>query len=53
VRIVVEAVLGCVNSYLVMRYKLPKEGAEIEVETRVHWNEVDRMLKLSLPTPDQ
>jgi hypothetical protein len=43
VRIVVEAVLGYANSYLVMRYKLPKEGAEIEV---------DRKLKLSLPTPD-
>jgi alpha-mannosidase len=52
VRTVVEAVLGYINSRMVMRYKLPKEGAEIEVEVRVHWNEIDRMLKLSLPTSD-
>lgn len=49
VRLVVEALFGYRNSFLVMRYKLPKEGAEIEIEARVHWNEKDRMLKLSLP----
>jgi alpha-mannosidase len=29
---------------------LPRIGTEIEVETRVHWNEKDRLLKLSVPT---
>ena len=53
VRTVVEAVLGYADSRLVLRYKLPKRGNEIEIEVRVHWNEKDRMLKLSLPTPDK
>lgn len=48
-RTVVEALFGFGNSYLVARYKLPKQGAEIEIEVRVHWNEKDRMLKLALP----
>jgi alpha-mannosidase len=50
VRAVVEAVLlyGC--SAVILRTKLPKRGAEIEVEARVLWNEKDRMLKLSLPS---
>jgi alpha-mannosidase len=52
VRTVVEAALGYGDSYICQRYKLPKQGSEIEVEVRVHWNEKDRMLKLSLPTPD-
>lgn len=49
VRMVVEALFGYGSSFLVMRYKLPKQGAQIELEVRVHWNEKDRMLKLSLP----
>jgi alpha-mannosidase len=53
VRSVVEAVLGYADSRIVLRYKLPKRGREIEIEARVHWNEKDRMLKLSLPTPDK
>lgn len=53
VRSVVEAVLGYGNSRIVLRYMLPKKGSEIEIEARVHWNEKDRMLKLSLPTPDK
>lgn len=52
VRMVVEAVLGYGDSTLCLRYKLPKRGREIEVEARVHWNEKDRMLKLSIPTLD-
>ena len=48
VRTVVEALFGYQKSFLVLHYKLPKFGAEIEVEARVHWNEKDRMLKLSL-----
>ncbi len=49
VRSVVEAVLAYGESFICQRYKLPKRGTEIEVETRVHWNEKDRMLKLSIP----
>lgn len=49
VRMVVEALFGFGSSFLVLRYKLPKQGAEIEIEARVHWNEKDRMLKLALP----
>lgn len=50
VRTVVEAVFNYRNSFIFQRYKLPRKGTEIEVETRVHWIEKDRMLKLSLPT---
>ncbi len=49
VRMVVEALFGFGSSFLVLRYKLPKQGTEIEIEARVHWNEKDRMLKLALP----
>ncbi len=49
VRMVVEALFGYGRSFLVMRYKLPKQGSEIEIEARVHWNEKDKMLKLALP----
>jgi alpha-mannosidase len=52
VRTVIEAVLGYHDSFICQRYKLPKKGTEMEVEVRVHWNEKDRFLKLSLPTPD-
>jgi alpha-mannosidase len=50
VRSVVEALLEFGDSCICQRYKLPKLGTEIEIETRVHWNEKDRMLKLSIPT---
>jgi alpha-mannosidase len=48
---VIEALFGYRDSRLCLRYKLPKQGAEIELEVRVHWVEKDRMLKLSIPTP--
>ena len=51
VRSVVEAVLAFEHSFICQRYKLPRRGTELEVETRVYWNEKDRMLKLSIPTP--
>lgn len=51
VRTVVEALLGYRDSRICQRYKLPKSGRTVEVETRVFWNEKDRMLKLALPTP--
>jgi alpha-mannosidase len=50
VRTVVEALFGYKHSAIAMRYLLPKAGTEIEVELRVHWNEKDKMLKLSVPT---
>jgi alpha-mannosidase len=50
VRSVVEAVFGFGDSFVCMQYKLPKHGTEVEVDVRVHWNEKDRMLKLSVPT---
>ena len=49
VRTVVEATFGFNDSYLVQRYYLPKRGSWVDVETRVFWNEKDKMLKLSLP----
>ncbi len=52
VRSVVEALFGYNNSFIVQRYKLPKQGTEFEVETRVFWNEKDKMLKLSIPARD-
>jgi alpha-mannosidase len=51
VRMVVEVLLTCSRSDACLRYKLPRIGAELEIELRVYWNEKDRMLKLSLPTP--
>lgn len=51
VRTVVEALFGYGQSYICQHYKLPKQGSLIEIELFVHWNEKDRMLKLSIPTP--
>jgi alpha-mannosidase len=50
VRTVVEAVFAYGDSRICQRYLLPKAGTEMGVETLVHWNEKDRMLKLSVPT---
>lgn len=50
VRAVVEAVFSYGNSFICQTYKLPKHGTEVEIETRVHWNEKSKMLKLSIPT---
>lgn len=51
VRTVVEALFEYGHSALCLRYKLPVDGSEIEIEARVYWMEKDRALKLSLPTP--
>jgi len=48
-RCVVEALFGYGDSFLCQRYKLPKQGTEVEIEIIVHWNEKDRMLKLAIP----
>lgn len=50
VRTVVEAVFGCGHSFICQQYKLPKSGTELEIETRVYWNEKSKLLKLSVPT---
>ena len=50
VRRVVEALFEYQQSSLCLRYTLPGDGTEIEVEARVYWMEKDRMLKLALPT---
>ncbi|OHB54150.1 MAG: alpha-mannosidase [Planctomycetes bacterium GWF2_42_9] len=49
VRTVVEVVLGFEESFICQRYKLPKTGTQFEVETRVYWNQKDRLLKLLIP----
>ena len=49
VRSVVEALFVWNSSYIRQRYKIPKAGTELEVETRVYWNEKAKMLKLSVP----
>jgi len=50
VRTVVESILTYRRSAVVLRLKVPKRGAEVEVEARVFWAEKDTMLKLSLPS---
>ena len=49
VRIVVEALFGYRNSFICQRYKLPRRGTEVEVETRVQWAEKDELVKLQIP----
>jgi len=49
VRTVIEAVFGFEESFICQRYKLPKAGTEFEVETRVYWNQKNRLLKLLIP----
>jgi alpha-mannosidase len=48
VRTVVEAVFAYGASRLILHYKIPKRGTEIEVGVRVFWAERDAMLKLGL-----
>lgn len=50
VRTVVEAFFRYRHSALCIRYSLPKQGSEIRVDVTVHWNETNKMLKLSIPT---
>jgi alpha-mannosidase len=51
VRTVVEALFRHGDSIICQHYKLPRSGTELEIVTRVLWQEKDRMLKLSFPTP--
>ncbi|MGZ5497808.1 MAG: glycoside hydrolase family 38 N-terminal domain-containing protein [Candidatus Aminicenantales bacterium] len=48
VRTVVEAILAHGDSRIVLSYKIPKHGSEIEIDVRVFWAERDMMLKLGL-----
>jgi len=50
VRTVVEALFKYGDSFICQRYKLPKQGTEIEVNVKAYWNEKMKMLKLSIPT---
>jgi alpha-mannosidase len=50
VRTVVEGLFKYNGSAAVVRYMIPKQGAEVELEVRVIWNEKDKMLKLDFPT---
>lgn len=50
VRSVIEVVFSYGNSFICQRYKLPKQGTEIEVEVCVLWNEKSKLLKLLVPT---
>ncbi|MFA6127177.1 MAG: glycoside hydrolase family 38 C-terminal domain-containing protein [Bacteroidales bacterium] len=49
VRTVVEALFRYNGSTAAVRYLIPKEGAEVEIEIHVQWNEKDKLLKLAFP----
>ena len=49
VRTVIESSMCYGNSFMLITYKIPANGTELEVGIRVTWNEKDKMLKLSLP----
>jgi alpha-mannosidase len=51
VRTVVEALFKYNISTLCLRYTIPKEVNEIQIQLRIYWMEKDKMLKLSIPTP--
>ena len=48
-RSIIEAIFEYKESFICMRYKLPKHGTEIEIDVRVHWREKSKMLKLAIP----
>ena len=50
VRTVVEAFFAGGRSEICVQYKLPKEGAYIDVDVLVYWNERDKVLRMNLPT---
>ncbi|MFA7673998.1 MAG: glycoside hydrolase family 38 C-terminal domain-containing protein [Clostridia bacterium] len=50
VRTVIEAVMKYNDSFLCLRYYLPKKGTQVKVTAKVYWNEKMKMLKLSIPT---
>ena len=48
VRSIVEAVFEYGDSYICQQYKLPKQGTEVEIATKVNWNQKSTMLKLAV-----
>ena len=50
VRFVIQAIFGYKKSYAVVEYKVNKASLEIDLDIRLFWNEVNRMVKLSIPT---
>lgn len=50
VRIVIESVLGYNKSRAVIRYTMSRFSAELKIDIRVQWMEIQRMLKLGLNT---
>ena len=48
IRTVVEAMFTMHGSNAYLRYKLPKEGTEFEIESGVYWNEKEKVLKLEM-----
>ncbi|MEF3308239.1 glycoside hydrolase family 38 C-terminal domain-containing protein [Paenibacillus sp. GYB004] len=50
VRTVIEALFQYGDSTLVTTYKLPKHGAEFQVDVVVYWHEQRKLLKLAIPT---
>ena len=53
VRTVIESLFGFEESFICQRYKLPKAGTEVEVETRVYCNQKNSLLKLQIPMTDE
>ncbi|MEN6384915.1 MAG: glycoside hydrolase family 38 C-terminal domain-containing protein [Phycisphaerales bacterium] len=49
VRTIIEVLFNYRDSFIVVHYKLPKTGTEIEIEYRVFWNQKDELLKISVP----
>lgn len=49
VRTVVEGLFRYNSSAAAVRYMIPKEGTEVEMEIRLFWNEKDKMVKLAFP----
>ncbi len=50
VRTMVEGLFGFAGSYAAIRYKIPQNRNEIEIEARIYWMEKDSMLKISFNT---
>ncbi|MFC2097062.1 glycoside hydrolase family 38 C-terminal domain-containing protein [Bacteroidota bacterium] len=50
IRTVVEALFIYKNSSACLRYIIPNDSNEIELQLRVYWMEKDKMLKLSMPS---
>ena len=50
VRVVIEALFGYGHSRAVVRYAISRESAEVQVEVRLQWAEIEKMVKWCVPT---